>query len=319
MGPLSIATSLFSLLSSLGNSSSASSSSSSSSSSSGRNSIVSNGDFSSSLALRMASLQSQPVNALTGGNAGTGMEFLGAKDGPFSGLSPFGRNMSLFDPESGYRMMTNIRGRDANYKAQYSEVSEMQSALAGMQQAGSSLAVSARSGDAASLKTDAEAFVKKYNDWVGRFEQTTKAGGVLAGTQAAEVALFELRQSVENRFNGATAGFHGLGDLGITIDPTTHVASFDSAKFDAAVTGNLAGVSKALGEFGENFARSAELLVSANNFVPNRLANLDRAIHYIQDNKTSLQAEFGLGDAPRLSNQVSQALAAYNRMNRGAA
>lgn len=312
MSPLSIASGLFSLLSSIGESSGSSSSSSASSAT--RNSIVSGGDFSSSLALRMAALQSQPVSSLTGSGNASGLSFLGSTSGPFSGLSPFGRNLSLFDPESGYRMMSNINARDANYKAQYWEVGEMQSALAGMQQAGNALAVSGRSGDVASLKADAEAFVQKYNDWVGRFEQTTRTGGVLSGTQAAEVSLYELRQSVESRFNGASAGVRGLSDLGITIDPVTHAASLDSAKFDAAVTGNLAGVRAAFGEFGDNFARSAGLLISANNFIPNRLGNLDRAIHYIQDNKTSLQTEFGLGEAPRLSKQVQQALSSYNAM-----
>ena len=37
-------------------------------------------------------------------------------------------------------------------------------------------------------------------------------------------------------------------------------------------------------------------------------------IDYISDNKTSLQGEFGLGDAPRPSAIVARALAAYNLM-----
>ena len=67
-------------------------------------------------------------------------------------------------------------------------------------------------------------------------------------------------------------------------------------------------------QFSANFAKSAELLNSSNNFIPNRLDNLDRVIDYIAENKTSLQAEFGLGDTARPSATVSKALAAYNRI-----
>jgi hypothetical protein len=66
--------------------------------------------------------------------------------------------------------------------------------------------------------------------------------------------------------------------------------------------------------FSANFAKSAELLNSDGNFIPNRLANLNRAITYIDDNKTSLQAEFGLGDSVNPSAQVAKALAAYKQI-----
>ena len=61
-----------------------------------------------------------------------------------------------------------------------------------------------------------------------------------------------------------------------------------------------------------NFIKSAGLLTSVSNFIPNRLANLDRVIDYISENKTSLHAEFGLGDPAKMSDKVAKALAAYN-------
>jgi hypothetical protein len=144
-----------------------------------------------------------------------------------------------------------------------------------------------------------------------------KADGVLSGTQAAEVSLYELKQSIENRFNGAMHGVQGMRELGLNIDPTTHMASIDTAKLDAVLTKNREGALSAIGEFSGNFAKSAELLISSNNFIPNRLDNLDRVIDYIADNKTSLQAEFGMGDAAKPSAQVAKALAAYQQMFQG--
>lgn len=141
-----------------------------------------------------------------------------------------------------------------------------------------------------------------------------KSGGLLAGTQAAEISLYELKQSVENRFNGAMHGVQGMRELGLTIDPKTNQTSFDVAKLDAVLANNREGAVSAISEFSGNFAKSAKLLASSNNFIPNRLNNLDRVIDYIADNKTSLQAEFGLGDPAKPSPLVAKALAAYQQM-----
>ena len=137
---------------------------------------------------------------------------------------------------------------------------------------------------------------------------------MLDGTQAAEISLYDLEQSVENIFNGAASGFRGMTALGFSIDPSSNLLSIDAAELDAALATNRRGVIDTVQQFSANFAKSAELLNSSNNFIPNRLDNLDRVIDYIAENKTSLQAEFGLGDAARPSAEVSKALAAYNRI-----
>lgn len=329
MSPIAIASTVFKLISAVGGSNSDSSSSGSGSISGQQ----SGSDFASSLALSLASSQgggSNAVNVLGGlangrGAANSPLDFLSVSglsdpislinlNGKRAGLSAAGRNLSLHDPESAYRMMTDINNRDVTYKAQFSELSGMGDAVGAMQKAGRELVDLATQGDDATIKSALQSFVAKYNEWVGRYDGTVKSDGLLAGTQAAEVSLYELRQSIQNPFNGAGNGVHGLKDLGISIDPVTHIATLDSVKLDATLAHVREGALAAINEFGQNFSKSAELLVSANNFIPNRLANLDRAIHYISDNKSSLQAEFGLGDAPRSSASVSRALAAYNQM-----
>jgi hypothetical protein len=55
------------------------------------------------------------------------------------------------------------------------------------------------------------------------------------------------------------------------------------------------------------------LLNSEGNFILRQIDNLSRAIHYIADNKASLQAEFGIGNAAKPAGKVAEALAAYNQ------
>lgn len=337
MSPLAIASTLFGLFQSSGSGSTAQSNQTGS----GRHNAAESGDFSSSLALRMAGAKSQSINillgsALGGNKASSGTDFLtrlsGAQSGsqlgatdPLSllglstttqGLSPSGRNLSLFDPESAYRMMSVINAKDVTYKAQFSELSEMETLVSGMQQAGQALGGVSALMDNEAIESQLQAFAAKYNDWVTRFDGTVKNNGLLAGTQAAEISLYELEQSVKNIFNGAKDGFHGMRDLGLNIDPNTKLATLDTSQLFAALGTNKTGAINALHEFGANFARSAELLNSANNFIPNRLGNLDRVIDYITDHRSSLQAEFGLGDPAKPSAQVAKALAAYNQILR---
>ena len=293
-----------------------------------------NADFSSSLALRIAEFQSQSLNSLlevASGQASAGVASLdwltgadtasSASSDPLAlfgsssaGLSANGYNMSLFDPQSAYTMMSVINSRDVSYKAQFSELSAMQSAVSGLQSAGQSLSSVSETQDNEAIKTQLQAFTAKYNDWIERFDATVKSGGVLAGTQAAEVSLYELEQSVENPFNGAANGFRGLADLGLTIDESSNLATLDTKTLDAALAGNKDGAVKTLQEFAVNFAKSAELLNSPNNFIPNQLDNLDRVIDYVADNRSSLQAEFGLGDAAKPTTEVAKALAAYDQI-----
>lgn len=278
-------------------------------------------DFHQTLLARLTDFKSQALSTLGGAvsAAGTersasGLEALLTRAGSAGGLSPTGRNMSLFDPESGFRMMSDINRRDVTYKAEFAEMGDLKSAVAAMQKQGASLAeVDASSSDAEILGR-LQGFVQAYNGWIDRFDEALAEGGLLAGTQAAKVSQRALETSVENIFNGARDGVRGMGDLGISIDPVTNMASLDVSKLNGLLAGNRKGVINAIDEFSANFARSAELLNSAGNFIPNRLNNLARVISYLDENKASLQAEFGTGEAARPNGQVAKALAAYQAM-----
>jgi hypothetical protein len=278
-----------------------------------------------SLLLNVASFKSQMLSFLTGAaengeNSGknsaadAATALPGSTVAGASGLSATGRNLSLFDPESGYRMMSLINNNDVAYKAQFSELSQMKSYLSGMQQAAQGLGSIDTTTDNAGIKAQLQNFATQYNDWMQRFDADMSKDGVLAGTQAAQVSRYELDQSIENVFNGAKDGVNGMADLGLTIDPTSKRAVFDSARLDAVLGSNKQGAVATVQQFSANFAKSAELLNSDGNFIPNQLDNLNRAIHYIDDNHASLQAEFGLGDSAKPNGQVAQALLAYSQM-----
>jgi flagellar capping protein FliD len=234
--------------------------------------------------------------------------------GSSGGLSATGRNASLFDPESAYNMMSVINQKEVDYKAQYSELTEMKSEVGDMASAAQALAgISMDSGDDA-IRSQLQSFVDKYNAWVKRFDGDMQRGGVLADTQAAEVARWELDQSIESRFYGVDDGLNGLGSLGITIDPTTGLASLDTATLDGVLSGNRQGAIDTIQEFSASFAKSANLLNSAGNFIPNQLNNLSSALDYIGNNIASWRSEFGTGAAASASSaDKARALAAYDK------
>jgi flagellar capping protein FliD len=232
--------------------------------------------------------------------------------GTQGGLSATGRNMSLFDPESAFNMMSVINQKEVDYKAQYSELSEMKSDVSELAGAADALAQISADSSSTEIHTQVQTFVDQYNAWVKRFDGDMKQGGILAGTQAAQVARWELDQSMESRFYGVDDGLNGLKDIGITIDKATGMASFDANKLDATLATNRQGAIDTIDEFSANFAGAAKLLNSAGNFIPNQLNNLGSAIHYINDNIASWRSEFGTGAAASSSGQVAQAVAAYN-------
>lgn len=236
-----------------------------------------------------------------------------APTGSVKDVVPVGRNMALADPESAYRMMTIINNKEVYYKAQFAELSQLQSYVTRMQDAGQELSGIALSTGNDIIKSKLHDFVEQYNNWILRFGTDLRQGGLLSDTQAAQISQYELEQSVKNRFFGINHGVHGLSDLGINIDPNTRLASLDSAKLDSLLATNKQGAVDAVQEFSVNFVQSASLLNSDNNFISNQLDNLSRAIHYIADNKDSLQKEFGTGDAANSTGNVAQALAAYNQ------
>jgi len=233
--------------------------------------------------------------------------------GSIKGLSPLGRNMALFDPESAYKMMTVINNYDVSFKAQFSELSQMKSSVLQVQDAAQSLSSIALSTGNDTIKSKLQGFVGEYNNWIQRFKPDLQEGGLLAGAQAVQRSQLELEQNINNRFLGVKDGVRGLSDLGITIDPNTKLAALDTTKLDTLLATNKPGVVATVQEFSTSFVKSASLLNSGGNFIARQIDNLNRAIHFITDNKSSLQAEFGTGDAAKPTGLLAQALAAYNQ------
>lgn len=265
--------------------------------------------FGASLASRLTGLQGQSdISLLNQASAAKTSK-------TSSALSADGRNLSLFDPESAFRMMSVINRREVTYKAQYAELDQMKEAVSAMGQASQRLSENlGKTPDDESIRNALRAFTNQYNDWIQRFQRSVESGGVLDEVQAGEISLYELEQSIENRFNGAALGLNGLKDLGMTVTPGTHLLSFDETKLDKVLKSDRSAALGTLEQFSANFSRAAELLSSKGNFITNRLDNLDRAIDFIEDNHSALQAEFGLGEVAKPSQQVATALAAYNRI-----
>lgn len=285
------------------------------------------GDFLSFLKERLTDFKSQAMDTLLNGTSGTGGSDISSlfgkgnnTSGTFdallanAGLSAGGRNTALFDPESAYSMMTDINRKDVLYKAEFAEMTDMKEYVAAMQQEAGKLGTIDDSSSADDIRSRLQAFADAYNGWIDRFDEVLANGGLLAGTHAATVSQWELEKSIESIFNGAGSGVRGMGALGLEIDPVTNMASIDTTRLDAVLAGNMNGAVNAIQEFSGNFAKSAELLNSEGNFIPNRMNNLARVIDYIDTNKASLQMEFGLGDTARPSGEVARALAAYQAM-----
>ena len=203
-------------------------------------------------------------------------------------------------------MMSTINADDVNYKAQYAELSAMQTSLSSLQQSATSLGGVTAATTSADIRTSLQTFADAYNGWVQRFSPDVQAGGVLAGTQAAQVSTWELQQSVNNMFNGASDGIKGMKDLGFTLDPNTGLASVNSSQLNSVLASNKTGVIDTVQQFSANFAKSAELLDSSGNFVSSQLSNLSQAINYINQNESSLQSEFGTGAPTQSTSQVSR-------------
>lgn len=267
--------------------------------------------------LELASFRSQALSSLmslSSGQSGSSAtsdfaKILGMKTEEAE--THLGRNMSLRDPEAAYSMMTQINEFAVTFKAQFTELSALGSSVEQMEAVGGELSdIDPATGNAA-IQAQLQDFVAQYNTYVDRFTPQIQPGGMLDNVQAAEVSLYELEQSIQNMFNGAKDGLNGLADLGISIDPLTHRASLDVAKLDAVLASNKSGAVNTIDEFSANFAKSADLLNSRGNFIPNALDNRGRAIQYISDNLGNLQTEFGTGDRAQPNGQVAKALAAY--------
>lgn len=289
-------------------------------------------EFRQTLTLQLAHFKSQTVTSLlSGSESGTaGAGFAGITGNAAGNADPLaalqasstttatidtsGRNMALADPEAAYRMMSLINTQEVRYKAEYVEMNAMKSYLHELEQEGLHLSQMTAATPRSEIMGALQHFADAYNGWIERFDAGLQKGGILAGTQAAHVAQWELEKSVEYIFNGAQFGMQGLGSLGLEIDPATRQLKLDEATMERTLDADKTAFVSTVQEFSANFARSAELLVSENNFVRNRMENLEKVLDYVASNRQALESEFGRGDAARPNEQIARALAEYNAL-----
>lgn len=231
-----------------------------------------------------------------------------------TGLSAIGRNLSLSDPESAYQMMSDINRRSVTYKAQHATLSDMQTGVGQLSQSATQLGNISAASPFSSVKSQLQSFADQYNSWRRQFDADSQDPELLGNTQAAHAARHILQTSISNPFHGANQGLQGLAALGLKIDPVSRMAQLDVAKFEQTWAQQPANAAAAIQDFSSNFSAAANLLSASGNFFQKQLNNLNRAIDYIHSNQTALQAEFGLGDPPKLSTRLSQALAEYQKI-----
>ncbi|WP_157670881.1 flagellar filament capping protein FliD [Chitinibacter sp. GC72] len=230
-----------------------------------------------------------------------------------SGLSPLGRNLALSNPESAYRMMSHINQLGVIYPAQSARLSDMQTGVGELALTAKSLSKIDATADFASVKAQLQNLADQYNQWRRNFDTDLQDPELLVGTQAAQVARYELAQSIASPFHGAQQGIQGMAVLGLTIDPATNMAQLDTQKLSTVWSQQPTAAAAAVSDFASHFAQSATLLTEQNNFFAKQQANLAKVINYMDSNKTKLQQEFGLGDPPQVSAKIARAYADYQR------
>lgn len=232
-----------------------------------------------------------------------------------SSINSIGRNLALPDPESAYQMMSYINKLGVIYPAQSARLSDMQTGVSELAQAAKSLSKINATADFASVKAQLQNLADQYNQWRRNFDADLQDPELLADTQAAQVARYELAQSITSPFHGVQQGIQGMAALGLTIDPITNMARLDTQKLSAVWQQQPTAAAAAVSNFASHFAQSATLLTEQNNFFAKQQANLAKVISYMDSNKAKLQQEFGLGDPPQPSSSVARAYADYQQKN----
>jgi hypothetical protein len=217
----------------------------------------------------------------------------------------------------GQNMVTVLNRVEVTFKAQFSELGEMRHSLLDEQAAARRLAGLADDSSGADIKAGLAHFVDSYNAGVNRFAPAVDKGGVLEGSWEAARARFATQRDIGNVLNGSEAGIKGdLAKLGITTDPKTGLAVIDQAKLDAALDQDQAHVLGAVKAFAITFVTTVDYLNDKDHAQQRQMANLDRAVHWIDDHRDDVQKEFGPGKAATPNEAFAKAAANYDRMAR---
>ena len=215
----------------------------------------------------------------------------------------------------GQNMVTVLNRVEVTFKAQFSELGEMRHSLVTEQAAAKPLASLDAASSAADIKGALAHFVDTYNAGVNRFAPALDKGGVLEGSWEAQRARFATRRDIDYILNGADKGIKGdLAKLGITTDPGTGLAAIDEGKLDAALAADKAHVAASSRAFADTFITTVDFLNAKGHSQQRQMANLDRAVHWIDDNREAVQKEFGPGAAATPNEAFAKAAALYDAM-----
>ena len=217
----------------------------------------------------------------------------------------------------GQNMVTVLNRVEVTFKAQFSELGEMRHSLVAEQAAAKQLAALGPDSSGADIKAELAHFVDTYNAGVNRFAPAVDKGGVLEGSWEANRARFATQRDINYILNGSEAGIKGdLAQLGITTDPKTGLASIDNAKLDGALARDQGHVLASVNAFANTFVTTVDFLNAKDHSQQRQMANLDRAVHWIDDNRDDVQKEFGPGAAATPNEAFAKAAALYDEMAR---
>ncbi|MES2319861.1 MAG: flagellar filament capping protein FliD [Pseudomonadota bacterium] len=215
----------------------------------------------------------------------------------------------------GQNMVTVLNRVEVTFKAQFAELGEMRKSLVHEQEAARHLTELGPQSDNAAIKTALDSFVASYNAGVDRFAPSVAKGGVLEGSWEANRARFATERDISYILNGSEVGLKGgLAALGVSTDPKTGLASVDQGQLDTALAKNQGNVLAALKAFGNTFVTTVDYLNAADHSQVRQMANLNRAVQWIADNKAGVQKEFGAGAAATPNEAFAKAAALYDQM-----
>ncbi len=217
----------------------------------------------------------------------------------------------------GQNMVTVLNRVEVTFKAQFSELGEMRHSLVGEQAAARRLAGLDGASTSAEVKAELAHFVDTYNAGVNRFAPAVDKGGILEGSWEAGRARFATQRDISYILNGSQVGIKGdLAQLGISTDPKTGLASIDHARLDGALAKDQGHVVASVTAFANTFVTTVDFLNATGHSQQRQMANLDRAVHWIGENKDAVQKEFGPGAAATPNAAFAKAAAHYDEMAR---
>ncbi len=217
----------------------------------------------------------------------------------------------------GQNMVTVLNRLEVTFKAQFSELGEMRKSLVAEQAAAQRLAGLDGASTSAHIKAELAHFVATYNAGVNRFAPAVDKGGVLEGSWEAARARFATKRDISHVLNGSEVGVKGdLAQLGISIDPNTGLASIDDARLERALASDQGHVVASVTAFASTFVTTVDFLNAKGHAQQRQMANLDRAVHWIGDNKAAVRKEFGAGAAATPNAAFAKAAALYDEMAR---